>query len=101
MIEFNILQQDDARQVMKEFRPLVEKSGVVLIAFNNEVRTIRNLEALSKVFRDAADKKGRLPTRDFEDPCKHRSRRRLSVRAGDHNRILTAYEQLLNRFRHR
>ena len=52
---------DFARMVMQKFRRLIEKRGVVLVAFQHKFAAAAQAEAAAKIFGDSADQKIRTP----------------------------------------
>ena len=66
VIELHRGQDDGVGKVVQEFRALVEKRGVVLVAFENEVLTRSQLKAAAEIFRNAADQERRLQRRRCE-----------------------------------
>src|SRR5579862_4488257 len=98
MIEFQIVDDGDLRQVMDEFAALVEESGVVFVAFNDEPFAIGETRALTKVVRDAADQKARIQAVMLEHPRQQRSGSRLPMRAANDQRAFAANEEFLQQF---
>ncbi len=61
MIKFQIIQNQSAGMVVQKLAALVEKSGVIFIAFQHEFGTIAQSGTAAKIFRHAANQKtGRL-----------------------------------------
>ena len=71
---------------MDKLAALVEKRGVIFIAFDNEPFAIGEARALREIVRDAADEVARVQAIVFEDPGEQRGGGGLSVRAGDDER---------------
>ena len=57
VIEFDRGENDRVGKVVKELRSLVEESGVVFVAFEDEVLACSKLKAGAEIFGDAADQK--------------------------------------------
>src|SRR5207253_5114023 len=55
VIELDVVYDQQFRQVMHKFRALVEKGGVVLVAFDHEILRIVQACALSEIFCESAD----------------------------------------------
>src|SRR5215475_8631480 len=86
---------------MKKLRPFIEESRIILVAFNDEVRTIGYLKAFAEILCDTTNEKRRLSACDFKNPRQHGSRCGLAVSTRNDDRILAANEIFLDRFRHR
>src|SRR5207237_3502558 len=56
MIEFDVVDDRDFRQVMHELRAFVEVSRVVLVAFDDEVIAVGDAKADAKILHYAAHK---------------------------------------------
>ena len=81
------------RQVLNEFAPLIKKSRVVFIAFDDERAThVPRVCGIREVAGDAADKPARVGTISLEQDRGHASGGRLTVRAGDDD-IATLVQQ--------
>src|SRR5512141_2581640 len=83
VIELEIIQNCSFRPVVDELGAFVEKSGIVLVCFDHEVRGIGQPGGNAEVLRHAADKKPRIPAGCLEDPGKHGGGGSLAVGAGD------------------
>src|SRR5437870_13614386 len=57
MIEFNVIDDCDLRQVMHELRALIEVGGVVFVAFNDEVIAAGDAKTHAKILYYPADEK--------------------------------------------
>ncbi len=101
MIKFEIVDDDEFREVMNELAPLVEKSGVVFVAFDDEPIAIREASALAEIIRNAADQVTRVPFVVLEDPGKKRSGCGLPMSTGNYERFSAANEKFLEQFRER
>ena len=101
MIEFQIVDDGDFGLVMDEFAALVEKPGVIFVAFDDEPLAVRKACALAEIVRDAANEKTWIQSVVLEHPRQQRSRRRLAMRAGDDERAFAADEEFLQQFRQR
>src|SRR5205823_10704812 len=92
MIEFDIVDDGDLREVMHELRAFIEVSRVVLVAFDDEVIAVGDAKADAEVLHYAAHKKRRIQSRLVDYPRGQTGRRRLSVRAGDDQRSPSSNE---------
>src|SRR5579872_4619998 len=75
---------------MQELGTFVEECRVVLVALQNEMPALPEMEARAKVLRDSADQERGLHSRSMKNPRQHGSGCRFSVRAGDHQNFLPA-----------
>ena len=87
MVELDAREHRRARAVVQELGSLVEVGGVVLVAFDDDVRALPEPEVRLGVERHAADEEGRIGARDDEHVRHQRRRRRLAVRAGDDDAV--------------
>ena len=55
VIEFDIIDDKCIRFIVLKLRSLIEERGVVLIALDDEVRSVSELEVLIEIERNAAD----------------------------------------------
>jgi hypothetical protein len=92
MIEFHIIQNKHLRQIMQKLWPLVEKSGIVFIAFEHEMPAFAQPEALSEIFRNAADEKARIQARAVQCPGEQAAGRGFAMCAGHDAGIFAANE---------
>jgi hypothetical protein len=77
------------RVVVEELRALIEESGVVFVAFDDELfAAAKPVAAVAEIGSHAADEKIGSPPGDLKDPRKHGRRGRLTVRAGDNDRCV-------------
>ena len=83
MVEFEVVDDGDFRQVMDELAALVEKGRVVFVALDDEPFAVGEPRALAEIVRDAADEIARIQAVVLENPRQQRSRGGLAVRAGD------------------
>src|SRR3954452_19864534 len=89
VIEFDVADARDVREIFQELGGLVEKGAVVFVAFDDEVATMADPIAgslLTKVARDAADQHAGIGAAVRQQPARQRRRGRLPVRAGENNR---------------
>src|ERR1043165_2172485 len=86
VIELEVVDDRDLRQVVDELAALVEKCSVVFVALDDEPLAIRKARALAEVGRDAADEEARVQSVVLEDPREQCGCRGLSVRAANHQR---------------
>ena len=97
VVEFGAGDDRGARPVVQELGPFVEVRGVVLVAFDDEMLAVAEAEPFVEIERDAADEQARVTPRMMEHVREQARRRRLAVRAGDHDRMARGEEQLLER----
>src|ERR1035437_9759124 len=86
---------------MDELAALVEKRGVVFVAFDDEPFAVREPRALRKIFWKAADEIARIQAVVLEHPRQQRGRGGLAVRAGDDERAFAPDEKLRQQRRQR
>src|SRR5262245_52240369 len=86
---------------MEKLWSFIEESRIVLVALNDEIRTIGDLKAFTEILRNATDEKGRLAPGDLKHPRQHGRRCSFAVSTHNDDRILAANEIFLDRFRHR
>ena len=101
MIELDGGEDDRVGKVMQELRSLVEESGVVLVAFQNEMFSLSEMKAGAKVFCDSADQKRWLHACGMKDPRQHGGGGGLAVRAGDDQHFPAAQEFVMQQLRER
>ncbi len=82
VIVFDVVDDQGARPVVHELRPLVEERRVVLVRLDDKVLRRPEPRRDTEVARHTADEKARLESRVLEDPRQHARGRRLAVRAG-------------------
>ena len=68
VVELDVVDDQRVRAVVQELRSLVEERGVVLIALDDELRPVAELEVLIEVERNAAHNHARIAPRRFEQP---------------------------------
>ena len=98
VVEFEIVEDGDFREVMDEFAALVEKRRVIFVPFDDKPLTVSEPRALAQIVRDAADEIARIQAVVFEDPGEQRGRRGFAVRSADHKGASAADEKLLEQF---
>src|SRR5262249_43489335 len=98
VIELEIVDDADLRQVMNELAALVEKRGVVFVALDDEPVAVGESRALAEVVRNAADEIARVQSVVLEHPRQQRRRGGLAMRAGDDDGAFAADEKLLQQF---
>src|SRR5437763_3222736 len=86
VIEFDVIDDRDLRQVMHELRAFVEVSRVVFVTFNDEVITVSDAKADAKILHYAADEERRIQSCMVDYPGRQTCRSSFSVRAGDDQR---------------
>ena len=80
---------------MNELRALVEKGGVVVVAFDHEIFRVIEAGALSQIGRNAADHITWFEPGRFQDPSQQRGGGCFSVRPSDDQIFATTQEKLL------
>jgi hypothetical protein len=86
VIELDVVDDADVREVLEELRSLVEECAVVLIPFDDEVAAVAEpvaRTACAQIPGDAADEDARIGAGVREDPSRQRGRGRLAVRSCD------------------
>ena len=68
MIKLDIVDYDRFGQVMQKFRPLIKKSGIVLISFNDEVIGIAKSRPFRQILGNPTDQKTGIAISTFEYP---------------------------------
>src|ERR1051325_6714254 len=101
VVELDVVDDQRVRAVVEKLGPLVEERGVVLVAFDDELRVVAELEVLIEIEGDAADDHARVASRRLEQPGQERGRRRLAVRPGDDDGVPAFDEQLVDGLGHR
>src|SRR5438046_2871390 len=96
MVELDIVNDRELRQIRHELGLFVEERRVVLVALDHEVIAVGNAKALAEVLHDTADEKGRGEPPDLADPRGKARCRRLSMRTCDDQRPAAADELLAN-----
>src|SRR5262245_36610935 len=98
MIEFEVVDDGDLRQVMHELAPLVEEGRIVFVAFDNEPFALRKAGALLQVVWNPANQIAGIEAIMFEYPRQQRRCRRLPVCPSNHQRTLALYKKALQQF---
>ena len=101
VVELDVVDDEQFRQVVDELAALVEERGVVLVALDHVIRRIVELRALAEVVGQAADHVAGGEAGGLEQPRHQRGRRRLSVCAGDDDVVASAQEEKLQHLRQR
>src|ERR1039458_9011057 len=101
MIKLEVVDDANFRHVMDEFAALVEKRGVVFVAFDDEPLTVCKPRTLVQIVRNAADEITRIQSVVLKYPRQQRSRRGLAMRAGDDDGTFAANEKFLEQLRQR
>src|SRR4051812_7447545 len=68
VIELEIVDDRDFGQVMNELAALVEKRGVIFVAFDDEPFAVGEARALAEIVRNAPDEIARIQTVVFKNP---------------------------------
>src|SRR5215813_11945848 len=92
MIEFNVVDDSEFRQIVHELRTFVEVSSIVFVAFNDEIIAVRHPKADPEVLRHAADQKRWIQSALVHHPGCNTTRSGLTVRAGYDQRTTSANE---------
>ena len=101
VIELDVVDDGDIRQVLQELRRLVEERAVVFVALDDEVAAAADTVARSSVAeiqRNPANEHRGIEAAVRQQPPGQRRRRRLAVRAGDDDRSCAPEESIANRF---
>ena len=101
MVELDVVNNDELRQVVDKFRALVEEGGVVFVAFNDEILRVPQTGSLSKVRWNASNQVSRGETGRFKDPRQNRGRRGFAVCAGNNQIVSATKNEVAKRLRHR
>src|ERR1051326_1362961 len=92
VIEFDIVDDCDLRQVMHELRAFIEISRVVFVTLDDEVIAFSDAKADAKILDYATDEKRRVQSGLVDHPGGQTRRSSFSVRAGDDQRSPSANE---------
>src|SRR5207247_1417385 len=101
VIEFDVVDDGQLRQVVHELRTFIKIRGVIFVAFDNQVIAVANPKAGAKVLYDSADQKRGVESASIQHPRGETGSRGLAVRAGNHQRATAADEFFLKNFRKR
>ena len=93
VIELEVVDDADFRQVMDKLAALVEKRGVIFIALDDEPLAACEPGALAEIVRDAADEVAWIQSVVLEHPGQQRSGRGLAMRAGNDDGAFAADEK--------
>src|SRR5579862_1227529 len=99
VIEFDGSEDDCVRKVVEKLWALIEKGGVVLVAFKNEVMSAPEVEARSEIFGNATDQEGRMQACGVEYPGQHWGCCGLAVCSGYDEDVLPAKEFIVEQLR--
>ncbi len=94
VVVFQVVDGRSKGSVMPEFGDLVEVSGVVLVAFDDEGVAITQAVVGAEVAGDPSQHKPRVFAGVGEDPGQHGSRGGLAMGAGDHQGALVADDEV-------
>ena len=97
VIELDVVDDGDVRQVLQELGGLVEEGAVVLVAFDHELAAAADAIAAFEVLGDAADEHARVGSAVRQQPPRQRRGRRLPVGAGDDDRPCAPEEMIADR----
>src|SRR5262245_11991490 len=100
VVELDVVDHRDVRQVLEELRRLVEEGAVVFVAFDHEVTALADTiarTALAQISCDAADQHARIDAAVCEQPPGQRRRGGLAVGPGHDDRARAPQEVLANR----
>src|SRR5271165_2873663 len=84
---------------MQELWSFVEESGVVLVAFQNEMLAFSEMKAGTEIFGDAADQERRFKSGGVEYPCQHGGCRGLAMSSGHDQHFLAAKKFVVQQLR--
>src|ERR1043166_6008131 len=82
VIEFDVVDDREFRQVVHELWTFVEVSGVVLVGFDDEIVTVTHTKTAAEILRDAADEKCGSKSTLIHHPRCDAGRGGLAVSAG-------------------
>ena len=85
---------------MEKFRAAVPESCFVLVAFENHFTSLPEAVAFAEILGDAADEKSWLLSGGVENPGQHCGGSGFSVRAADHDGMLSREKHFFEDFRH-
>ena len=85
---------------MQKLWSLVEESGVVLIAFDDELGAIGHGETGAEIFRNSTHQKRWIAPCILEDPSRHAGGCGLAMSPRNHQGVVATDEFLVNQFRH-
>src|SRR5260370_9167226 len=97
VIELDRGKNDRLGKIVKELWSFIEESGVVLVAFQDEVLSLPQSKAAAKIFRNAAHQKRRIFAGRLKNPGKHPGCRGLAVASRDANRPARAQQEIATR----
>src|SRR5580704_6170226 len=95
MVKLDVIDDYGLRKVMKEFSALVEKRGIVLVSFNNEIARITKSCALAQISGDSTNQETRVAARFAEEPSHECGRRRFPVRPRNNNIAFALEKKIL------
>ena len=98
MIKLDVVDHHAFRQVVEEFRALVEEGRVVFVALEDGEFRFSEARAAAEVFRQAADHESGIFSGIFKQPGKHRRCGGLAVGAGNDEVSFAAKKVLLHHF---
>src|SRR6188768_897210 len=90
MVEFEIVDECNFRQIMNELAAFVEEGAVVFVPFNDKPFAVGKPGALSKIIGQSADEISRPEPVVFENPREQRGRGGLAMCAGHDNRAFSS-----------
>jgi len=96
VVELDVLEQNDSRQIMQKLGPLSKNAVSYSIAFDHEIGTAGNLKAAPEVFGDPADRNEGFASTGIENHDSKAVVVVFPVSACNDNGILAANEQLLD-----
>src|SRR5687767_9399891 len=97
MIELDVVDDGNVRQILQKLCGLVEKSAVVLVAFDDEVASAADAIAALEVLGDAPDEEAGIGPAVGQQPSGQGCRGRLAMRTGDHDRSGAPQEVITDR----
>ena len=99
VVEFNVVDDHQFREVVQEFGAFVEKRRVVLVSLQHGKIGIRKTAAAAKIAGNAADHEAGVQPGILHQPCQHGCGGGFSVGACYHIVALAAQEVFLHRLR--
>ena len=101
MVELDVVHDDEFRQVVDEFRTLVEEGCVVFVAFDDEILRVPQTGSLSEIRRDATNEVAGFESSGFKNPRQNRGGRRFAMGAGHNQIVPPAENEMPQRLGHR
>ena len=98
MIEFDVVDNRDFREVVHELRAFIKIGRVVFVAFDDEVVAVGHAKTDPKVLHYSAHQERRIQSGLIDYPGRQAGRGRLAVRAGNDQRTTPTNEFVFQNF---